>query len=104
VLPTDQPATTPDNGDIGILDKTIGYDTGIDYAAPRGTRGGRSSSFYLQHMRGWQRGEVNYRDGIVDFTRGKAYVAIDASEMGMSGSDRKWKLGVRVDHLGAVQP
>jgi hypothetical protein len=52
-LPTDQPATTP----------TIGYDTGIDYAAPRGTRRGRSSSFYLQHMRGWQRGEVDTATG-----------------------------------------
>ncbi len=40
----------------------------------------------------------------IDFTRGKAYVAIDASEIGMSGSDRKWKLGVSADHLGAVQP
>jgi hypothetical protein len=55
-------------------------------------------------MRGWQPGEVNYRDGIEDFLHGKAYVAIDASEVGMSGSDRKWKFGVSVDQLGAVQP
>ena len=47
---------------------------------------------------------MNFRDGIVDFTRGKANVAIGASEIGMSGSERKWKLGVSVDHLGAVQP
>jgi hypothetical protein len=92
-----------DNGDLGVFDKTIGYDTGIDYAVPTGTRRRAIISFYLQHMRGWQPGEVNFRDGIVDFTRGKAYVAIDASEIGMSGSDRKWKLGVSVDHLGAVQ-
>jgi hypothetical protein len=58
----------------------------------------------LKHMRGWQPGEVNYRDGIVDFTRGKAYVVIDASEIGMSGSDQEWKLDVSADHLGAVQP
>jgi hypothetical protein len=94
----------PDNGDLGIFDKTIGYDTGIDYAVPKGTGRRAIISFYLEHMRGWQPGEVNYRDGIVDFTRGKAYIAIDASEIGMAGSDRKWKLGVSADHLGAVQP
>jgi hypothetical protein len=93
-----------DNGDLGIFDKTVGYDTGIDYAVPGGTRRGAIVSFYLEHMRGWQPGEVNYRDGLIDFTRGKTYVAIDASEIGMSGSDRKWKLGVSADHLGAVQP
>jgi hypothetical protein len=55
-------------------------------------------------LRVWQPGEVNYRHGIVGFARGKAYVAIDASEIGMTGSDRKWQLAVRVDHLGAVEP
>ena len=93
-----------DNGDLGIFDKTIGYDTGVDYAVPKGTARRAIISFYLEHTRGWQPGEVNYRDGIVDFTRGKAYVAIDASEIGMAGSDRKWRLGVSADHLGAVQP
>jgi hypothetical protein len=87
-----------ENGDLGIFEKTIGYDTGIDYALPRGTRRAAIIRFYLEHMRAWQPGEVNYRDGIVDFMRGKAYVAIDASEVGMSGSARKWKLGVSVDH------
>jgi hypothetical protein len=93
-----------DNGDLGIFDKTIGYDTGIDYTVPKGTGRRAIISFYLEHLRGRQPGEVNYRDGIVDFTRGKAYVAIDASEIGMAGSDRKWTLGVSADHLGAVQP
>jgi hypothetical protein len=93
-----------DNGDLGLFDKTIGYDTGVDYAVPKGTVRRAIVSFYLEHMPGWQPGEVDYRDGIVDFTRGKAFVAIDASEIGMVGSDRKWRLGVSADHLGAVQP
>lgn len=92
------------DGDLGVFDRTIGYDTGIDYAVPRGTRWAAVLRFYMTHMPGWRLGEVNYRDGIVDFIRGKAYVAIDVSELGETGSDRKWKLGVSVDQLGAVQP
>jgi hypothetical protein len=37
-----------DNGDLGIFDKTIGYDTGIDYVVPTGTRRRAIISFYLQ--------------------------------------------------------
>jgi hypothetical protein len=61
-----------DNGDLGIFDKAIGYDSGIDYAVPKGTSRRAIISIYLEHMRGGRPGEVNYRDGIVDFTRGKA--------------------------------
>jgi hypothetical protein len=74
-----------DNGDLGVFDRTIGYSMGVDYAIPKGTRRNQVISFYVGHMRGWRLGAANYRDGIVDFIRGKAYVAVDASEVGMAG-------------------
>ncbi len=92
-----------DNGDLGIFDRTIGYETGANYVVPDGTRWRQVIAFYVTHMRGWRRGEINFQDGIADFTRGKAYVAVDASELGMTGSDRRRIVGVSVDKLGAVQ-
>jgi hypothetical protein len=60
-----------ENGVLGAFDRTIGYDTGVDYAIPKGTRRAQVIRFYVDHMRGWKLGDANYRDGIVDFTRGK---------------------------------
>lgn len=93
-----------DNGDLGVFDRTIGYETGVNYRVPKGTHWRKVIAFYVGHMRGWQPGEINYDDGIADFTRGKAYVSIDASELGMAGSDRRRIVGVSVDKLGVVQP
>ena len=92
-----------DNGDLGLPAPTIGYETGVNYRVPDGTRWREVIAFYVGHMRGWQPGEINYEDGIADFTRGKAYVSVDASELGMTRSDRRHIVGVSVDKLGAVQ-
>ena len=88
-------------GDISMFNRTIGYDTIASYGVPAKTTAGAVIGFYARHLRGWRPAELNYRDGIADFVRGRADLSIDAT---MSpGPDGRPLISIDLDQLGAVQ-